>query len=84
MIFTIILAVASTVAPRVLTIVLLLTVVLLASLALANILGIAALGLFGGVIGIVTGGLAMYLAAAFLVNEMRGSSVLPVGAPMRS
>jgi hypothetical protein len=41
---------------RVLTIVLMLTVVLLGSLALANILGIAALGLFGGVVGIITGG----------------------------
>jgi len=82
MIFTIFLAIASTVAPRVLTIVLMLTVVLLGSLALANILGIAALGLFGGVVGIITGGLAMYLAFAFLLNEMRGKVALPVGAPM--
>lgn len=84
MIFTIFLAIASTVAPRVLTIVLLLTVVLLGSLALSNILGIAALGLFGGVVGIITGGLAMYLAFAFLVNEMHNTAALPVGAPMRS
>lgn len=84
MIFTIFLAIASTVAPRVLTIVLLLTVVLLGSLALSNILGIAALGLFGGVVGIITGGLAMYLAFAFLVNEMHNKAALPVGAPMRS
>jgi succinate-acetate transporter protein len=84
MIFTIFLAFASTVAPRVLTIVLMLTVVLLGSLALSNILGIAALGLFGGIVGIITGGLAMYLAFAFLLNEMHNKATLPVGAPMRS
>jgi succinate-acetate transporter protein len=61
-----------------------LTVVLLGSLALANILGIAALGLFGGVVGIITGGLAMYLAFAFLLNEMHSKASLPVGSPMRS
>jgi hypothetical protein len=81
MIFTIFLAIASTVAPRVLTFVLMLTVVLLGSLALANLLGIPALGLFGGVVGIITGGLAMYLAFAFLLNEMSGKAALPVGAP---
>jgi succinate-acetate transporter protein len=82
MIFTIFLAIASTVAPRVLTIVLMLTVVLLGSLALSNLLGLTAFGTFGGVVGIITGGLAMYLAFAFLLNEMRGKVALPVGAPM--
>jgi succinate-acetate transporter protein len=84
MVFTIFLAIASTVAPRVLTIVLMLTVVLLGSLALSNILGIAALGLFGGIVGIITGALAMYLAFAFLLNEMHSKTSLPVGSPMRS
>lgn len=83
MVFTIVLVIASTVAPRVLTIILILTVVLLGSLGIANITGNAALALFGGVEGIVTGALAMYLAAAFLINEMHGKAVLPVGSPMR-
>ena len=83
MIFTIGLMLASTVAPRVLTIVLALTVVLLGSLGLGAITGNAALSLFGGYEGILTGGLAMYLAFAFLLNEMFGKEVLPVGSPIR-
>jgi hypothetical protein len=84
MIFTIFLAIASTVAPRVLTFVLILTVILLGSLGVSMLIGNAALGMFGGVVGIITGGLAMYLAFAFLLNEMYGKVALPVGAPIRA
>ena len=83
MIFTIGLMIASTVAPRVLTIVLGLTVVLLGSLGLGAITGNAALSTFGGFEGIITGALAMYLAFAFLINESFGREVLPIGSPMR-
>jgi len=83
MIFTIGLLIASTVAPRVLTIVLALTVVLLGSLGFGAITGNAALSLFGGFEGILTGALAMYLAFAFLINESFGRQVLPIGTPMR-
>lgn len=84
MIFTVGLMIASTVAPRVLTIILALTVVLLGSLGIGAITGNAAISLFGGYEGILTGALAIYLAFAFLINEMYGKAVLPVGAPLRS
>jgi uncharacterized protein len=83
MVFTIFLLIASTVAPRVLTFVLALTVVLLGSLGFGALTGNAALSLFGGYEGIVTGAAAMYLGFAFLVNEMYGKTVLPVGSPLR-
>ena len=84
MIFTVGLMIASTVAPRVLTIILALTVVLLGSLGIGAITGNAAISLFGGFEGVLTGALAIYLAFAFLINEMYGKAVLPVGAPLRS
>jgi succinate-acetate transporter protein len=83
-IFTLFLLIASAVAPRVLTIILALTVVLLGSLGIANITGNAALALFGGYEGILTGALAMYMAFASLLNEMWGKQVLPLGKPFRS
>ncbi len=84
MVFTIGLAVASVVAPRVLTVILVLTIILLGSLGLGALTGNAALSLFGGFEGILTGALAIYLAFAFLINEMYGKAVLPIGAPFRS
>jgi len=83
MIFTIGLTVASTVAPRVLTYVLSLTIVLLGTLGVGAITGNAAISTFGGYVGIITGGLAMYLAFAFLINEMFAREVLPAGKPIR-
>jgi uncharacterized protein len=83
MIFTIFLVIASTVAPRVLTFILILTVVLLGSLGLGALTGNAAISLFGGYEGILTGALAMYMAFAVLLNEMWGKEVLPLGAPLR-
>ena len=68
-------------APRVLTIILILTVILLGSLGLGAITGSAALSLFGGYEGILTGALAVYLAFPFLINEMYGKTVLPIGSP---
>lgn len=82
-VFTLGLVIASTVAPRVLTIILVLTVILLGSLGLGAITGSEALSLFGGYEGILTGALAVYLAFAFLINEMYGKTVLPIGAPFR-
>jgi len=84
MIFTIFLMVSSAVAPRVLTIILALTVVLLGSLGLGALTGNAALSLFGGYEGIITGALAMYMAFASLLNEMWGKTVLPLGTPFRA
>jgi succinate-acetate transporter protein len=84
MIFTIFLVFASMVAPKVLTIILMLTVVLLGSLAVGNLTGNPALVLFGGYEGILTGALAMYMAFAVLLNEMWGKQVLPLGKPFRS
>lgn len=83
-IFTFGLVIASTVAPKVLTIILVLTVILLTSLGLGALTGNAALSLFGGYEGVLTGGLAIYLAFAFLINEMHGNNKLPVGTPFRS
>ena len=83
MIFTIGLVFASTVAPKVLTIILGLTVVLLGSLGIGAITGNASLSLFGGYEGVLTGALAIYFAFAFLINEMFGKTVLPVGSPCR-
>jgi succinate-acetate transporter protein len=68
----------------VLTIILFLTVILLGSLGLGALTGNAALSLFGGFEGILTGALAMYMAFAVLLNEMWGKDVLPLGAPFRS
>lgn len=83
MIFTIFLAIASTVAPRVLTFILILTVVLLGSLGLGALTGNPAISAFGGFEGILTGALAMYMAFAVLLNEMWGKEVLPLGTPLR-
>lgn len=83
MIFTIFLMIASTVAPKVLTIILFLTMVLLGSLGLGALTGNSALSQFGGYEGIVTGALAMYMAFASLLNEMWGKTVLPLGTPFR-
>ena len=82
-VFTIFLVFASTVAPRVLTMILILTVILLGSLGIGALTGNAALSLFGGYEGILTGALAMYMAFAALLNEMWGKNVLPLGAPFR-
>ncbi len=84
MVFTIGLAAASVVAPRVLTLVLVLTAVLLGSLGIGALAESSAINRFGGFEGILTGALAIYLAFAFLINEMYGKTALPVGAPLRS
>lgn len=82
-IFTAGLAIASTVAPKVLTIILLMTIVLLGSLGIGAINDMASLSKFGGYEGILTGALAIYLAFAFLINETHGNSKWPVGSPFR-
>lgn len=82
--FTLGLVVASAVAPGVLTVILALTVVLLGSLGLGALTGSEGFHLFGGYEGVLTGALAIYLAYAFLINEMFGKDVLPVGKPFRA
>ena len=82
--FTLGLAIASMVAPKLLTIILVLTVILLGSLGLGALTGSTALSKFGGYEGILTGVLAIYLAFAFLINEMFGNNDLPVGKPFRT
>lgn len=75
--FTLGLVIASAVAPRVLTIILVLTVILLGSLGL-ELTGGAELALFGGYEGVLTGVLVVYLAFAFLINEMFGKNIFPL------
>lgn len=65
--------------PRVLTLVLGLTVVLLLLLAVGNWFDSSQIVQIGGWEGIVTGAAAIYLAFAFLLNEMFERTVLPVG-----
>ena len=66
--------IASSVAPRVLTIVLVFTVILLGSLGL-ELTGGAELALFGGYESVLSGALAVYLA--FLINEILEEEYLP-------
>lgn len=73
---------ASAVSPRVLTGVLALTFALLTILAIANFTGNATLTKVGGWEGIVTGASAVYLAFAFVFNEVFRRTILPVGEPL--
>ena len=68
--------------PRFLTWVLGLTVVLLLLLAVGNWFDSTQIIKVGGWEGIVTGASAIYLAFAFLLNEMFERIVLPVGEPI--
>lgn len=68
--------------PRFLTLVLGLTVVLLLLLAVGNWFDSTQVVKIGGWEGIVTGASAIYLAFAFLLNEMFGRTMLPVGGPL--
>ncbi len=74
----------SLVAPRVLTYVLALTVLLLLLLAVAYWAGSTTITKVAGWEGIVTGASAMYAAFAFLLNEALGRTVLAVGKPVVS
>ena len=49
-------------------------------LGLAPLTGIAQLTTFGGYTGLITALLAAYLAAAEIINETHGRTVLPIGA----
>jgi succinate-acetate transporter protein len=48
-------------------------------LALGEWFGVKALGVAGGYFGLLTAVLALYLAAAEVINEIRGEVVLPIG-----
>lgn len=50
-------------------------------LAGKDLFGIASLGVIGGYFGLVTASLALYLAAAEVINESFGRTVLPIGSP---
>lgn len=50
-------------------------------LAAGDFTGSATLHQFGGYLGLVTALLAFYLAAAEIINETWGRTVLPIGAP---
>lgn len=76
------LMIASMVAPRVLTGVLALTVVLLALLSVGNWVDSSTVMKIGGWEGVLTGTAAVYLAFAFIINEAFGRDVLPVGQPL--
>lgn len=81
-IFSLGLCVGSMSAPRVLTLVLALTVVLLGLLAIGNWASSTSITQFAGWEGIVTGASAIYLAFAFVLNESFGRTMLPVGGPL--
>lgn len=81
-VFSLGLMAASAVAPRVLTGVLALTVILLTVLAVANWADNATITKIGGWEGVATGAAAVYLAFAFLLNESFGRTILPVGEPL--
>lgn len=81
-VFSLGMTLGSLIAPRVLTGVLVLAVVLLTLLAVANWTASSALTTAAGWEGVVTGGAAIYTAFAFLLNEVLGRTVLPVGAPL--
>jgi uncharacterized protein len=50
-------------------------------LGLSPLLGIRALFTLGGYTGLITALLAFYLAAAEIINEAHGRTLLPVGVP---
>ena len=50
-------------------------------LSAADLLAMPLLHVAGGYTGLVTAMLAFYLAAAEVINETHGRSVLPIGAP---
>jgi len=81
-VFSLGLCVASFAAPRFLTWVLALTVILLALLAVANWTNNTSITQIAGWEGILTGASAVYLAFAFVLNEMFGRTTLPVGGPL--
>lgn len=81
-VFSLGMTLGSLIAPRVLTGVLVLTVVLLTLLAVANWTDSSALTTTAGWEGILTGAAAMYTAFAFMINEVLGRTLLPVGAPL--
>ncbi|MGZ8567207.1 MAG: acetate uptake transporter [Actinomycetota bacterium] len=81
-IFSFGLFIGSFVAPRVLTLVLTLTWILLLVLAIANWTESSSLTKFGGWEGVLTGASAIYLAFGFVLNEMFGRTILPVGKPL--
>jgi len=81
-IFTLGLFVGSFLAPRVLTLVLTLTWILLLVLAIANFTGSETLTKIGGWEGVATGASAIYLAFGLLLNEMYGRTILPLGEPL--
>jgi succinate-acetate transporter protein len=81
-VFSLGLCVGSFVATRFLTLVLALTVVLLGLLAIANWTGNSSITRIAGWEGILLGASATYLAFAFVLNEMFGRTVLPIGGPL--
>ena len=49
-------------------------------LGIKDLTGIGWVGMLGGYVGLVTAALAFYLAAAEVINETHGRTVLPIGA----
>ncbi len=58
-----------------------LTLTLLFFMLAINDFGLANIKVIAGYVGIICGASAMYLAAAEVLNEMFGRTVLPIGAP---
>lgn len=49
-------------------------------LAIKDLTGIGWIGVLGGYMGLLTAALAFYLAAAEIINETHGRTILPIGA----
>ncbi len=79
--FTFFMWIATFTKPRALQLIFLALWITFFLLAAKDLFGMASLGVLGGYFGLLTALLAIYLAAADVINESFGRSVLPIGAP---
>ncbi len=79
-VFSIAMLIASLALNRTLQLIFLALVITFFLLAGADIYAIAVLKTYGGYMGLVTAALAFYLAAAEIINETHGRTILPIGA----
>lgn len=79
-VFSVAMLIASLALNRTLQLIFLVLVITFFLLAAADLTGAAALRVYGGYMGLVTAVLAFYLAAAEIINETHGRTILPIGA----
>ncbi len=63
---------------RVLVVTLLAVVLLVITLVTANLTGNPAVLVLGGMIGLIAGGLALYMGLGLVINEIYEEKILPV------